>query len=131
VSQPTSIKNNGGFTLIEVMVAILIMAIGMLGVLESINVSLQHNLKNELRNEAIRIGERYMAEFRGSNFDSLTDTYADVDVQTKSRAANKTYTVERSTEQLSADARRVTVVVKWSFRNQDYQNRLVSVVARP
>ncbi len=131
MSQPTSIKNNGGFTLIEVMVAILIMAIGMLGVLESINVSLQHNLKNELRNEAIRIGERYMAEFRGSNFDSLTDTYADVDVQTKSRAANKTYTVERSTEQLSADARRVTVVVKWSFRNQDYQNRLVSVVARP
>lgn len=131
MSQPTSNKNNGGFTLVEVMVAIVIMAVGMLGVLQSINVSLQHNLKNELRNEAIRIGERYMAEFRGSDFDSLTDAYTDVTVDSKFRAANKTFTVERNTEGLSADARRVTVVVKWTYRNQEYQNRLVSVVARP
>jgi len=131
VSQPTSIKNNCGFTLIEVMVAIVIMAVGMLGVLETINVSLQHNLKNELRNEAIRIGERYMAEFRGSDFDNLTDAYTDVSVQSKIRSADKMFTVERSTEGLSANARRVTVVVKWTYRNQEYQNRLVSVVARP
>lgn len=131
MSQPTSNKNNGGFTLVEVMVAIVIMAVGMLGVLQSINVSLQHNLKNELRNEAIRIGERYMAEFRGSDFDSLTDAYTDVTVESKFRAATKTFTVERSTEALSADARKVTVEVKWTYRNQEYQNRLDSVVARP
>lgn len=134
--QPASIKNNKGFTLIELMVSLVIIAVGMFGVLECLNVSLQHNLRNEMRNEAIKLGEQYMAELRGMNFDSIANSYPAVNVTRRVRAANKNYVVERSsqvlrTESSQATSRQVVVVVKWAFRNVTSLNRVVSVVARP
>lgn len=135
--QAALIRNNGGFTLIELMVAVIIVAVGMFGVLETVNVTLQHNLKNELRNEAIKVGEQYMAEFRGTNFASITDSYPSTNIDRKVRGVSKQYVVERSSQVLARDGalrpttRQVTVVVKWAFRNLTSQNRVVSVVAQP
>ncbi|MBU5636146.1 prepilin-type N-terminal cleavage/methylation domain-containing protein [Geomonas sp. Red69] len=134
--QPASIKNNSGFTLIELLVSLVIIAVGMFGVLECLNVSLQHNLRNELRNEAIKLGEKYMADFRGMNFDAIADSYPVTNVTRRVRGANKNYVVERSsqvlrTESAQSTSRQVTVVVKWAYRNMTSQNRVVSVVARP
>lgn len=135
--QAALIRNNDGFTLIELMVAIIIVAVGMFGVLETVNVTLQHNLKNELRNEAVKVGEQYMAEFRGMNFASIADSYPNTNVDRKVRGVSKQYVVERSSQVLARDGslqpttRQVTVVVKWAFRNLTSQNRVVSVVAQP
>lgn len=129
-------KNNDGFTLVELMVAMIIMAVGMLGVLETINVSLQHNLKNELRNEGLKVGERYMADLRGKAFTSYSDAYTPMVVSSRFRRVSKPFVVERSTLVMANDAtgatsRQLTVSVKWAYRNVTSVNRVVSVVARP
>ncbi|MBJ6749611.1 prepilin-type N-terminal cleavage/methylation domain-containing protein [Geomonas anaerohicana] len=136
MSQPVSIRNNDGFTLVEVLVAVVILAVGMFGVLQSINVSLQYNLKNELRNEGNRIGEKYMADLRGKTFDKLSTAYTTFNEAGKIRSGTKNYTVERATQILAYDGlqpstKQVTVIVKWSYRNMTTMNRVVSVVARP
>lgn len=137
MSQIKSIRNNSGFTLVEVMMAMLIAVIGMFGVLETISVTLQHNLKNELRNEAVKVGERYMTELRGKNFGRYSDAYTTFRSTSKVRGVSKDYTVERTTEDLALDetgsptTKRLEVVVKWAFRNTSSQNRVVSVVAKP
>lgn len=137
MSQTASLKNNSGFTLVELMVAVLIAVVGMFGVLETLNVSLQHNLKNELRNQAVDLGERYMAEFRGTDFDAIAAAYPFRNVTSSVRGVKKTFVVERSSQRLAQDAygsatsRKLTVVVKWAFRNVTSQNRVESVVARP
>lgn len=137
MSQPASVRNNSGFTLIEVMVALMIIAVGMFGVLETINVSLQHNLKNELRNEGVKLGERYMTELRGQDFDSIIDTYPALTITRKVRAGSRPFVVERSSVILAQDAvtgptsRQLNVTVKWAFRNVTSQNRVMSVLARP
>jgi type IV pilus assembly protein PilV len=141
VLQVSSSKNNSGFTLIEVMVAIVIMMVGMLGVLEAISVSTQHNLKNQLRGEGLRVGERYMAELRGKSFDaysvSPSRSYATTTYNSQIRGIAKTYRIERVAQKLGEDASgnptsvQLTVTVKWSFRNQSSVNQVVSVVGRP
>jgi type IV pilus assembly protein PilV len=140
VLQVSSIKNNSGFTLIEVMVAIVIMMVGMLGVLEAISVSMQHNLKNQLRGEGLRVGERYMAELRGKAFGAYSVSplhgYAPTTYNSQIRGVAKTYRVERTVQTLGEDALgptsvQLTVTVKWSFRNQSSLNQVVSVVGRP
>lgn len=119
------------------MVALMIIAVGMFGVLETINVSLQHNLKNELRNEGVKIGERYMTELRGQDFGSILDTYTVLNITRKVRAGNRQFVVERSSVVLAQDAvtgptsRQLNVTVKWAFRNVTSQNRVMSVLARP
>ena len=137
MSQIKSIRNNSGFTLVEVMMAMLIAVIGMFGVLETISVTLQHNLKNELRNEGVKVGEKYMTELRGKNFGRYSVAYTTFTAKRKVRGASKDYTVERTTQTLASDetgsptSMRLQVVVRWAFRNTSSQNRVVSVVAKP
>lgn len=134
--QPALLKNNKGFTLVELMVALIIVAVGMFGVLQSINVSLQYNLKNELRNEGIRVGEKYMADLRGKPFDKLSTSYTPFSEIGKIRGGNKNFVVERTSQPLGYEGpqpstMQLTVTVKWAYRNMTTLNRVVSVVARP
>ncbi|QWV92032.1 prepilin-type N-terminal cleavage/methylation domain-containing protein [Geomonas oryzisoli] len=134
--QPTSLKNNSGFTLVELLVAMIIIAVGMFGVLQTINVSLQHNLQNEVRNEAVRIGQKYMADLRAKTFDAYSTPYTTFTENGKVRGVSKPYTVERTSQVLATDGtqpstRQLMVTVRWSFKNSNYVNEVVTVVARP
>lgn len=140
----SSLNNERGFTLVEVMVAIMILTVGMLGLLETLNVSIQQNMKNQFRDEAVRIGARSMTELRGKGFtagffgySSTSDGkfYATQFVPTTLRGAQKVFTVERSTSHLATDqfgptSEQLNVTVKWAFRNQSSVHRIVTVVAR-
>lgn len=137
MSQHKLLSNNRGFTLVELMIALLIASVGMFGVLTTINVTLQQTNKNELRNEGVKLGEKYMAEFRATPFDSIVGPYAFINVTTSVRGAKKTFVVERSEDTMAEDppgtpsSKHLTVVVKWAYRNMTSLNRVVSVVARP
>lgn len=49
---PTS---RAGFTLVEVMVAVVILLVGLLGLLQSVNIATEQNMKNMFRQEATRL----------------------------------------------------------------------------
>lgn len=133
-------KNNSGFTLIEVLVAIVIMMVGMLGLLQSINIAMEYNLKNHLRDEAVFVGEKYMNIQRGKAFDLLStvplpsgNTYSTRYEPSKIRGTGKPYNIEMSVQDLSTDAatpsKQITVVVKWTYRGVEYQNRVTAPVS--
>ena len=48
---------NRGFTLVEVMVAMLILFIGMMALLWALTAAVEHNLKNQMTDEAVRLGK--------------------------------------------------------------------------
>lgn len=126
-------KNNMGFTLVEVMVAIVIMMVGMLGLLTSINVAMEFNLKNHLRDEAVSVGEKYMNLQRGKSFDLLSSSYATRYEASKLRGSSKSYSVDMKTTDLSADtvtpSKQLEVVVRWTYKGIDYQNKVTAPVS--
>ncbi|MFZ2949484.1 MAG: prepilin-type N-terminal cleavage/methylation domain-containing protein [Desulfuromonadaceae bacterium] len=129
----TSSRNNYGFTLIEVMIAIVIMMVGMLGLLQSINIAMEYNLKNHLRDEAVYVGEKYMNIQRGKVFDLLSTTYGTRYEPSKIRGTGKPYSVVMSTQDLSTDARtpakQLTIEVKWTYKGVEYVNMVKSPVS--
>jgi type IV pilus assembly protein PilV len=133
VQVPTSYRNNSGFTLIEVMIAIVIMMVGMLGLLQSINVAMEYNLKNHLRDEAVYMGEKYMNIQRGKAFDSLSTTYGTRYEPSKVRGTGKLYSVDMSTQSLSTDtktpAKQLTIEIKWTYKGVEYKNKVTSPVS--
>lgn len=138
--QSPLISNNSGFTLTEVMVAILIMMVGMLGLLQAVNMSMEYNLKNHLRDEAVYLGERYMNELRGKPYDFMSTTYTPFPVKSKMRGSGRTYTVERGSQDMAFDnsvtppqvrSKQLQVTVKWAYRNVTTQNRVVTALPRP
>jgi len=129
----TLIRNNAGFTMVEVMVAIVIMMVGMLGLLTSINVATEANLKNHLRDEAVYVGQKYMNMQRGKPFDNLSTTYGARYEPSRIRAGKMPYTVMMTTSDLSTNAntpsKQVRVVVNWSYKGVTYQNELTSPIS--
>ncbi|HZV82820.1 MAG TPA: prepilin-type N-terminal cleavage/methylation domain-containing protein [Geobacteraceae bacterium] len=131
-----------GFTLIEVMMAILILMVGMLGLLQAINLAMEVNLRNQLREEAVNVGERVMNEMRGRGFDNIsvastpTDTYSYpvYQVPSKIRGASRSYSVTRKSTVLSSVnslpvTKQLEILVNWTYKGITYENRVKAPIS--
>jgi type IV pilus assembly protein PilV len=125
------IRNSNGFTLIEMMVAIVIMMVGLLGLLESINVATEYNLRNQLRDEAVYAGEKYLNELRGRGFDNIAPvspatsvTFPVISTASKIRGSSKKMRIETTSTSLASDTLQLLVVVNWTYKGVTYENRV-------
>lgn len=115
-------------TLVEVLAAVVIMMVGLLGMLQAMNVALAHDLRNKLRDEAIAIGEDQMTQFRLLPFDNITTTVPDAKVSVNIRGVEREYTVHREMTPLSGSAKKLAVWVVWTFKNVSAWHRIYTVV---
>lgn len=115
------------------MIAIVIMMVGMLGLLQSLNIAMEFNLKNHLRDEAVSVGQKYMNIQRGKPFDKLSTAYGTRYEPSKVRGTGKLYSVDMSTDELSADvktpAKLLKIEVKWTYKGVEYINKVTSPVS--
>ena len=109
--------NSAGFTLIEAMVAIIIMMVGLLGLLQSVNLAIEHNLKNHLRNEAVLIAEDSMNRLKITPYDSISAAYTPVVASSALRGGNPTYTLRKSSIPITADSSQLVVHIGWLYKN--------------
>jgi len=117
--------NKSGFTLIEVMVEMVIMLIGLLGLLQSVNIATEFNLKNQLREEATRIAENTMNDMRTSPFAAVFNPLTTA--SSRVRNSQKEYVVRRSVTAMSTGSREYQVDVKWKFKNYSATHSILSV----
>ncbi|MBE0605215.1 MAG: prepilin-type N-terminal cleavage/methylation domain-containing protein [Deltaproteobacteria bacterium] len=130
-------KNNGGMTLIEVLVAMVIVFIIFLGMSSGGLVVLDQNIKNFQRDEAVSVAEMEMEQVRNTAFLSIgDDTHP---VSRKIRGLNVVYTVTRtvtnpdgSTPPSDQKNRRVTINVTWNRiennQTKSYNHRVLTLV---
>jgi type IV pilus assembly protein PilV len=109
-------RGKRGFTLVEMMMAMLVMTVGLLGLLQSINVAYEHNLRNKLREEALLVGEEQMNVLRRSPTASAISFQSVTTVVRGIAGANKKFTVTRECQPMSS-TQRLKVTVVWSFKN--------------
>ncbi|MCX5811031.1 MAG: prepilin-type N-terminal cleavage/methylation domain-containing protein [Proteobacteria bacterium] len=125
---PTVCPNNKGFTLIEVLVASIILTISMLGVLQTITFSMQQNLNNFSRDESVRIAEQRMNELRNSGFTSLANGNSIVTRSFKNFTKN--FSVSWTVTALTTNSVAIQVVVSWTIISKTYSHSITSIVSR-
>ena len=127
-------KNNGGMTLVEVLVSLVITFIIFLGLSASGLVVLDENIKNELRDEAVSVADNAVQAARREVFDNLATLPAD-NVLRQVRNMNRPFTVTRTVATLDGDNRQVTIDVAWTRieggQTRSYSHQVVTVVRRP
>ena len=131
--QPISMHNESGFTLVELLVAMTIMLISLLALLHSVNIAMEYNLKNQLRGEAVRVGEEAMSNMRNRTFDTVSATT--MVIPSRLRNISRSYTVKRSIVAIpnptsTVVSRQYQVDVKWVFKNVSTTHSIVSVRSR-
>lgn len=131
VPKAISTFSNRGFSLLEVLVAIVILMVGLLALLQAINLSIATNLQSEMRTQGTLIGEDVMARIKALPFDNITATQKTVAVPVSMRSSPVNFNVTKSVDDISSTTKRVNVAVRWSHRGNIYEHVVSSVVAEP
>lgn len=131
VTVETVNQKNRGFTLIEVLVAIVILFISMMAVLHALGLSVEHNMKNIIMDEAVRLSEQKMNELRNMPITTLASSIPSAELPISRTFRNITidYNVNWIVENLSADSRAIQVLIQWNWKNINHQHTATSIVS--
>ena len=132
--------NSKGMTLIEMLIALLILLVTSLAMMSTALLGLRTNLGNSLRSEALSVAEARMNELRNEQFNAsgtssaLNPTGAtgvsDGEVSRRLRAAEFSFARSRTVADINADMKQVTVTVTWNYRGGTYRHAITSILRR-
>jgi len=112
-----------GFTLIEVLVTLMILAFGMLATITGITAALDHNLMNEMRNDAIKIAQEQEEAARNmpyASIQTISQLPQTITRQVRNRLVNYTVTFKPFATASAGAGMGMTIVqytVQWTFKN--------------
>jgi hypothetical protein len=116
-----------------------ITSVALLGLLKSLEVAMEHNVRNSARDMAMKIAEDQMRDFRTMDYDALpkpadySDPYVnESSVTSQLKGINVPFNVETTVRKIAADsdALLVTVNVKWTYKNEEIAQGLQTVRSR-
>lgn len=144
--QPVKSDKDRGFTLIEVMIALVVMLFVFLALLQTALLSIDSNMRNVLRDEAVRIAEGRMNEARNLSFDSLASDTAPlpanscpngfptegVPVERQFRnIASFDFCTNMTVDDLDPNNKQITITVGWIWKGEDYTHTISTIVRNP
>ncbi len=115
-------RNNKGFTLLEAMIAILLLSLIMLMALQGLMSAYIYVDRSSLRDEAVRISDTMLTTARNTaytNLNTLDTTGSPVDVTRQIRSYDVTYSVTTTVTTVSP-LRSVKITVTWNHKGTPY-----------
>lgn len=116
-------------TLIELMVAIVIMFVVFLGLTATVLMGLEYSMRNAMLDEAVSVGETRMNEIRSLPFNDIV-TAAPDNVPRDVRRFPAKFQVTTTVTTPAADIKQVTMVVAWTRKGTAHSHTFSSIVRR-
>jgi len=119
-------------SLIEVMIAIVLLMIVSLALMQTSLVGYQANLQNSLRDEATRVADQEMGRQRDRLYDDIATSETTTVITGRIRGARVDYTVTTIPKEIAAaNSKQITVVVQWNYRGRGYNHSATTLVGKP
>lgn len=125
------VSTSKGFTLVEFLVAIVILSVGLLGLLQAVNVSIASNTSTSMRNAATMVADEKMTLEMAKPFDAITSTGIKRDnVPIKVNSAYRNYSVSKTVTSLSGNTKNVEINVVWKNKGSRYVHSANTLVSK-
>ena len=118
----TALKNNQGLTLIEVMIALVVLLLVFLALMQTALLSIDSNMINVLRDEAVNIAEEQMNDARNTQFDNLTSLPAAAVLRNIRNVSNFSYSATTTVTNVNTDTKMIVVTVTWDWKDKTTAN---------
>ncbi len=132
---PAPHAENSGFTLVEVMVAIIIMMVGLLALLQTVNLAIAHNNSNKLRNDAIILADQAMGTERAKLFSAVGSSSASISHKSGLGFVNysifknmSTLTTHSLTTDYIAGAKNLMITMSWRDKGVKKTHSLTTTI---
>jgi len=124
--EPIVTHYKNGFTLVEALIALLILSILLLGLVPAFVKAYNLNYKMSLYNTGVEIAQNTLEEIRSDDFDNINSSNSTVSMKIKKADIN--YTVSQTVSSLyNGELKQVIVKVRWPIAGQ-YQDYNVTTV---
>lgn len=122
-----------GFTLVEVMVTLMVLAFGLLASVVGIMSALDYSLVNEMRSEAVKIAQGQEEAVRNMPYGDIQAIPAaqTIDRQVRKRLVDYTVNFSRPAIESSGSGMGMTLAqftVQWTFKDRQYSYTLQTIV---
>lgn len=107
-----------------------IMLIGLMGLFKSIEMLMEHNLRNYMREESVRLSEERMVGAKNLPFANISSYSTPRTVTRSFRSISKPFSVNRTVTALSTTSQQVDVSVVWTYKGATYTQQVSSIVAQ-
>jgi prepilin-type N-terminal cleavage/methylation domain-containing protein len=109
--------NNLGFSIVEMMIALAILSISILALTTVTLTSIKTNLRNDMRNTAIRLTNEKAEELLAQNFADIASS-GPVATVVPLRGASKTFNVTCTVTKPTDNLRQITITVDYDWPGQ-------------
>lgn len=109
------------------------MMVGLLGLLQAVNLALNHNLQNDLRNTAVMLGDEVMANEMKKGYEKLEVGFHNYTTSRLMLNTMKNYSVSTTVSQVSSgsnSSRQITSRISWRYKNMRYDHGVSGVVTK-
>lgn len=144
---PNRTRSIRGVGLIEVLIALTILLIVFMGLIQASLLSIQSNMRNLLRDEAVTITSEQISRLRGANFDDMNnDTVTDSaaliaanfiaangwrpTVDRNFRSLSVTFNIDRQVNALDANNKQIIVTTTWQWQGENFQHQIMTTRQR-
>lgn len=123
--------NNKGFTLVEFLVAMVIMMVGLLGLLQTVNYAINHNMSNQLRQEAAMLADDRMNQEKIKTFELISSpVMRSVTVPRVVNGAFRNYSVVKTNSDLTLQTKNIDIQVSWRYKSERFNHSISSLVSK-
>ncbi|HJX04050.1 MAG TPA: type IV pilus modification protein PilV [Dehalococcoidia bacterium] len=114
--QDLFLKKNAGFTLIEVMIALVILAVGLLALATMQIVSVRSNAFSTEMTYATMLAQSRLEQIRNTSYDNVTPGTVNENVSASASTKGMAYIVQRivADNTPAADMKTVTLTINWT-----------------
>lgn len=127
------LKNNKGVSLVEMMIALVILLLVFLALMQVALISIDSNLKNLIRDEAVNIAEQRLSDLRNKPFDDTflpTGSADETGIVRSFRGINITFTPNRTITNLSIDNKLIIIAVGWDWKGEHFTHTARTIKRR-
>ncbi len=121
--------NSKGFTLIEFLVAIVILMVGLLGLLQVVNYAIVHNMGNQLRQEALMLADERMNSEKARSFDNIDVLQRRYSTSRVVNGAFRSYSVSQTVTQPTTRTKQIEMEVIWRYKGERFTHSVLSLIS--
>jgi prepilin-type N-terminal cleavage/methylation domain-containing protein len=123
--------NKKGMTLIEIMIALVILLFASLALMKIAVLTISTNVQNVVRDEAVNAAETRMNDLRSVPFDNIETAATATVISRNVRNFTVNYNIPTpAVTPINANCKQITISVAWSYRGQAYTHSITTILRK-